>query len=272
MAITFIKLDVNILNDTKIKIIRKMPDGDKLLTLWIGILCIGMKSSNPGLLEIGEGIAFDIDGIAAELDIPSTIVKYGLNQFTKLNMIEELDGAYYITNFEKHQNLEKITRIRELGRIRQQKHREKTKLSRVTNALQLRESREGDATDLDEDIDKDLDKISIFKTEWNKAFPDKALDEIRFNIELCKDDRSVILNSFSATEIQQAICNFKICVESVNYVSRFKTPQKFIHVMEEYINSSDPLNTKKSFNTTQDIKQDPEIKEYGTSIFDEGTT
>ena len=173
MAITFIKLDVNILNDTKIKIIRKMPDGDKLITLWIGILCIGMKSSTPGLLEIGEGIAFDIDGLSAELDLPPTIVRYGLNQFEQLKMVENMDGVYFITNFEKHQNLEKINKLKELAKKRQAKHRAKIK----SNALQIRDSRKSNAPDLDLDLYEDEDEDKTKKKK--KKFVKPNIEEIK---------------------------------------------------------------------------------------------
>ncbi len=48
MNLSFIKLDINILDDNKIKLIRKYPDGDKLLILWLGLLCMAMKSETPG--------------------------------------------------------------------------------------------------------------------------------------------------------------------------------------------------------------------------------
>ena len=36
--LSFIKLDIEIMNDSKIKMIRKMPDGAKLFELWIEYL------------------------------------------------------------------------------------------------------------------------------------------------------------------------------------------------------------------------------------------
>jgi len=130
----FIKLDVNIMNDTKIKIIRKMPEGAKIFELWLGILCLGMKSGKLGVLEIGDGIYFNDEMLSAELDIDLQVVRMGLNIFTKLKMIEVLDNnSIYITNFEKHQNTEKITLAREQTRKRVQKHREK-KLLQLSNS------------------------------------------------------------------------------------------------------------------------------------------
>ena len=102
--LSFIKLDINIMNDTKIKIIRKMPAGASLLEMWIGILCLGMKSGNPGVLEICDGIPFEPETLSAELDIDLPTVKLGIETFTRLRMIEHLhNGTMFISNFEKHQ-------------------------------------------------------------------------------------------------------------------------------------------------------------------------
>jgi len=63
--LSFIKLDIEIMNDSKIKMIRKMPDGAKLFELWIGLLCLGMKSGRPGCVEIGDGIPFSARMLSA---------------------------------------------------------------------------------------------------------------------------------------------------------------------------------------------------------------
>jgi len=111
MNLSFIKLDINIMDDTKIKIIRKMPDGSKLFELWIGILCLAMKSSRAGTLEIGQGIPFTDEVLSDHLDIPLKTVRLGLQTFRKFNMIEVWqDGTIFISNFEKHQMLDKIER------------------------------------------------------------------------------------------------------------------------------------------------------------------
>jgi len=83
-----------------------MPDGDKMILLWVGILCLGMQSGKPGVLEIGDGIPFTDETLSDELDIPVNTVKLGLQTFKKLKMIEFFDNqAIYISNFEKHRNL-----------------------------------------------------------------------------------------------------------------------------------------------------------------------
>ena len=153
----FIKLDIEIMNDSKIKMIRKMPDGAKLFELWIGLLCLGMKSGRPGCVEIGDGLPFNVRMLSAELDIPETTIELGLKTFTELRMIEQFDDStFFLSNFEKHQELEKIEIKKINERDRKRKYRDKIKrLSHVTG-----QGRDGDGTKcptVDIDIDKDID-------------------------------------------------------------------------------------------------------------------
>ena len=74
MNIGWITLDINILNDTKIKLIRKFPDGDKLMVLWIGLLCLAMKSDLSGYIYITDGIPYTPTDLAVEFEIDLTNV------------------------------------------------------------------------------------------------------------------------------------------------------------------------------------------------------
>ena len=159
--LSFIKLDIEIMNDSKIKMIRKMPDGAKLFELWIGLLCLGMKSGRPGCVEIGDGIPFTARMLSAELDISENTIELGLKTFIELRMIEQFDDStFFLSNFEKHQELEKIEIKKVNERDRKRRYRDKVKqLSQVTGRGQ-----DGDRTkcptidiDIDKDIDKDID-------------------------------------------------------------------------------------------------------------------
>ena len=83
--IRWLKLDVNILSDEKIRIIRSMPGGSDFFVLWIGILCVAMKSPNPGTLQISEGIRYDEDMLSTICDLPIKTVKIGLETFRRLH-------------------------------------------------------------------------------------------------------------------------------------------------------------------------------------------
>lgn len=142
MSISFIKLDINILNDSKIKIVRKLPDGDKLFLLWVGMLCLAMKSARPGVLEISDGLPYNDELLAGELDLELNVVRLGLDWFVKLKMIELLEnGEVFLINFSSHQALEKIEKKREQARLRKQRQRERISNSSQSHADVTGESR-----------------------------------------------------------------------------------------------------------------------------------
>lgn len=196
------------MNDTKIKIIRKMPDGDKIIVLWIGILCLGMKSGNPGILEIGDGIPFNAEILAGELDVPLNTVKLGLETFKKLKMIELLKNeTIFVKNFKKHQNLDKIEHQNKLAKKRMIKYRNKQKRLLITdkNVTSNKCVRNATDKDLDKDIDKekDIDIDIELLNFWNsqKIITHRSIDKFKSKIKTS-------LKAYSLEDIKQAIENY----------------------------------------------------------------
>lgn len=142
--ISWIKLDVNILDDAKIKIIRSHPDGNSIVLLWIGLLCLAMKSARPGIIEISNGLPYTVDDLASAFNLEKKTVELGLALFKKYQMIDLFDGdTIEVINFAKHQSIEELERKRELTRARVSRYREKLKC----NALLTQDSRDVTLTD-----------------------------------------------------------------------------------------------------------------------------
>ena len=146
MNISWLKLDVNILDNSKIKIIRSYPSGDSIVVLWIGILCLAMKSPRPGFIEISDGIPYTIDDLAKLFDIEKKTTELGISLLQKFRMIDILEGGCIdVINFSREQNIEFIERTRELTRNRVAKYRAKllpppeNKEPEICNALQTRD-------------------------------------------------------------------------------------------------------------------------------------
>lgn len=169
MSLSFIKLDINIMNDSKIKQLRKMPAGNDMVVLWIGLLCLGMRSGRSGIVEIGDNIPYDAEMLSIEFDIEKRTVELALTIFEKFNMIEIFDGgAILICNFEKHQELGKIEKTKQDQRERTRKFRdserqkqliltnnqEVTENVTVTPTLPIRDVTKCNATDIDVDTEK----------------------------------------------------------------------------------------------------------------------
>ncbi len=144
----WIKLRIDMFDDEKIKIIQSMPDGDALLVVWIRLIALAGKCNANGLVLVEDEFPYTDEMLSVIFNKPLQTVKLALATFEKFRMIESTTKGIYITNFDKHQNIEGMERIREQNRIRKQRQRERNK------ALLLEELPSGSAADPAPGIDE----------------------------------------------------------------------------------------------------------------------
>ena len=127
--VKWIKLSVNMFDDEKIKLIKTMPEGDKIIVIWVQLLCLAGKTNDGGLVYMGQNMVFTDEMLATIFDEQVNIVRIALQTLEQFGMIEvSLEGLIGITNWEKHQSTDKMARMKEQSRIRQQKYYYRSKL------------------------------------------------------------------------------------------------------------------------------------------------
>ena len=162
--IKWIKLNIDMFDDEKIKLIQAMPEGDAILLLWIKLILLAGKTNDGGYVYINENMPYTEEMLSIITNKPLPIVRLALETFQGLGMIENDSKGIYLVNFEKHQSLDKMEQIKEQNRLRQQRFREKKKLEKDVT-LRITQSNAIDI-DIDKDIDKDIkenNKRKIFK-------------------------------------------------------------------------------------------------------------
>ena len=113
-------------DDEKIKLIEAIPEADMLLVIWIKLLTLAGKKNMNGYIFLTENIPYTDEMLATLFNRPLNTVRLALETFKKFGMIEfNGEGKIKITNWEKHQNIDGLERIRENARLRQEKHRAK---------------------------------------------------------------------------------------------------------------------------------------------------
>jgi len=125
--VKWIKLTVSMFDDEKIKIIESMPDKDAILIIWIKLLVLAGKTNASGYLYLSQNIPYTDEMISTLFNRPLSTVRMALEIFRKFNMIDIDNGIIGITNWEKHQNIQGLDKIREQTRERVAKYREKQK-------------------------------------------------------------------------------------------------------------------------------------------------
>ena len=122
----WIKIMCNILDHRKIRMIRKGPEGNTLVLLWLLILVEAGKCNRGGYLMISDTVPYTDETISMITDIPLTTVRLGLSIFGQLGMIDRQDdNVIYIKNWRRYQSADKLEERRRKDRLRQQRHRER---------------------------------------------------------------------------------------------------------------------------------------------------
>lgn len=126
----WVKIMCNILDHRKIEMIRKGPEGNTLVLLWLLMLTEVGKCNRGGYLMVSDSLPYSAETLSMVMDIPLPTVQLGLKTFAGLDMIDQHDGAIYVRNWGKYQSEDKLEVCREKDRERKkrQRQREREKL------------------------------------------------------------------------------------------------------------------------------------------------
>jgi len=131
-TVKWIKLSVNMFDDEKIKLIKTMPEGNKIIVIWVQLLCLAGKTNDSGLVYMGQNLSYTDEMLATILDIQVNIIRIAIQALEQLGMIEvKEDGKIDIVNWNKHQNIEGLDRIKRQDADRQRVYYYRTKLKEL---------------------------------------------------------------------------------------------------------------------------------------------
>ncbi|MGM8137485.1 phage replisome organizer N-terminal domain-containing protein [Enterococcus italicus] len=165
--ISWIKLSTGLPDNKKIKRIRKLPEGDKVILFWVFLLARAGESNQSGGIFLTDTMPYQEEDLAADFDFNIEFVQFALITLEKYSMITRYQDILFIKNWEEYQSIEGLEKVREQNRIRQARHKEKQRqltLGNVTdNVSGNAEVTESNATDIDKELDKerDIDKEKI---------------------------------------------------------------------------------------------------------------
>jgi predicted phage replisome organizer len=154
--VKWIKICTDIFDDEKISLIDGMPERDGIIVIWFKLLCMAGKQNNGGVFMLNDKIAYTDEMLATIFRRPLNTVRLALSTFESFGMVNIINNAYTIPNWEKHQSLDKFEAAKEKTRLRVAAHREKQKQLAQCNEYSNVTVTPGNA--LDKDIDKEEDK------------------------------------------------------------------------------------------------------------------
>lgn len=169
--ISWIKLDVGLFGNRKVKEIRRQKGGDMTVLIWIMLLTMAGKCNAAGMIWITEGIPYSVASLADELRIKPAQIRAALDTLEEFRMIRVDEDGICVLDWEAHQNVEGMDRVREKTNNRVKAYRDRKKAVMQCNA----------------DV-----------TQGN------ALDE-RYNVTDCNDNGSVTCNATCNATV--TLCN-----------------------------------------------------------------
>lgn len=219
--VKWIKMSIDMFDNRKIKYLRRLPDGNSVVLIWVMLLTMAGRCNAGGMIFLTENIPYTTKSLADELGFDENLVKMAIGALTKLNMVCVDEDVLTIPGWEEYQSADKLDKIREQNRIRQAKHRENRKRidSNVSVTLPVTHS---NATDIDIDIDKDIEYKNI--VEQNSTKCKKTTQNIPYK-EIIEH-----LNDVVGSKYKHTTASTKKCIQA-----RFKegfTKDDFILVID----------------------------------------
>lgn len=126
--VKWIKIVTDIFDDEKTLLIESMPESDSIIVIWFKLLCMAGKMNNNGVFVMNNRIPYTDEMLATVFRRPLNTVRLALATFEQYGMIKIVDNVVTIPNWEKHQNIDGLEKMREQNRKRVAAYREKQKL------------------------------------------------------------------------------------------------------------------------------------------------
>ncbi|HHB0746251.1 TPA: phage replisome organizer N-terminal domain-containing protein [Enterococcus faecalis] len=173
--ISWIKLKTTMFDDEKIKLIQSMPEADAILVIWIRLLVLAGKTNDEGLIYIQRNMPYTEEMLATLFSKPVNVVRLALMTLQQFNMIDlNEDGLIAIENWDKHQNIEGMEKVRLKNAERVRKHRERKKQQALEDKNSGNVTCNVTVTDCN-GTDKDIDKDKKNRSKTSCKYSDEHL-------------------------------------------------------------------------------------------------
>lgn len=195
-AVHWIKITTDIFEDEKILLIDTLPNSDSILMIWFKLLCLAGKQNNKGVFMFNK-TPYTPKMLSTILRRDEETITNALQIFEEYGMIAYVDNVITITNWGKHQNLDKLEANTVYMRNYMRDYRKKQKevaegkdMDKVNGKVNHKVKIKMADIDINKDIDKELEK-------------DKEKDEERIDLSSYDDgqapfDYQAIINIFNS--------------------------------------------------------------------------
>ena len=124
-SLKWVKLTTGFYKDAKIKKVLRTAGGDRVVFFWVLLLALAGELNHSGYLQDDDDV-YTCEMLADETDFRPSFVRKSIQILIEKGLLNRTeDGVLYIPNWDKHQSEDKLEKIRENARLRQQAFRER---------------------------------------------------------------------------------------------------------------------------------------------------
>lgn len=252
--VKWIKITTNMFEDEKIDFIESLPECDAILIIWIKLLAQAGKTNSNGFIFLTEQIPYTDEMLSHKFRRPLNTVKLALQTLKQLEMITFNEEGYLkISNWEKHQNIDGLDKIREQTRRRVAKFREKQAELPISNVTSNVTVTEGNATELELELELELEeevistsKMENFYTPIIEYLNSKSGKNYRTSGAKTQDLINARLNEGFTLEDFYKVIDIKVAEWKGNDMDKFLRPETlFSNKFEGYLNQDINAKDKK---------------------------
>ena len=154
--VKWIKLTTDMFDNRKIKHLRRLPDGNNIVLLWIMLLTMAGRCNAGGMIFLTENIPYTPKMLADELDFEENTVLLGIQALESLDMICTKNNFFTISGWEEYQNTDKLAELRAKDRERKRIKRAEAKaLAEMSTNVQ---GQSKDSPHIEKEEEKEIEK------------------------------------------------------------------------------------------------------------------
>ena len=183
--VKWIKITTDMFDNRKIKAIRKLPEGNNIILIWVMLLSLAGRCNASGMIFLTENIPYTNKMLADELDFEESVICIALDTLEKFGMITRDENLLIsVNNWAEYQSVDGMERIREQNRIRNIEYRKRRKEQRENNIMH-------DITVMDSSISYSVSN-SFSSSKSNKGNLDYLLDSYPEDYKYITDNQELL--------------------------------------------------------------------------------
>lgn len=125
VQVQWLKVYTDIFDNEKMKKLLRNRDGDTYFRVWIQLLTLAAKANQHGAILLGENIPMSKEDLAKVMHKTLNKLEKIIQDLYELDMIIIDKETICIKNWDMYQSADKLEKLQESNRRRQQKYRDK---------------------------------------------------------------------------------------------------------------------------------------------------